>query len=525
MGRSLLSQITKMNSNICLILFGVLIAHVVLSTAENTEDNNNLSEVALSRIARAANADPGPGRNKASKKNKKAKKVNTNNKKAKRNNRKNKKARKTNKKNNKSKKATRRNKKSKKANRRNKKSKNANKKNKKSKKANRKNKNSRKANRKNRKSKKANKKRTKKQNKSRKNNSQKSALRQEIPEVPEICLTEAVKTLYNGLAKKASYFERQVKRIEKRVPIIANKLEKAGDYNQAANNMANIVPSCPNNLTFTAEFLSFELGLCNTSITENCQPPIYNQTQIDECKPIVTTFMQETEVCYNLTRDETGTDACECWESEELKKIYDALAGCNIKESNENVTNSFKECKKAVSECNRAETDAFPVYVNCSNNQINIDDLKKEAELLANNINALTQAVTAVEKAIAPARRRIIRAAATTCSDFIGLVEKLAELAPASTEITAVAEDIVNSDVTCTAEEKLELDVQKAALEELIVEAKDALAVILEHLAVLLPGTTLDIVTTPLPTLPTVITTTTAGTRRRMRGFVNQFVI
>ena len=100
----------------------------------------------------------------------------------------------------------------------------------------------------------------------------------------------------------------------------------------------------------------------------------------------------------------------------------------------------------------------------------------------------------------------------------------VAELAPASTEITAVAEDIVNSDVTCTAEEKLELDVQKAALEELIVEAKDALAVILEHLAVLLPGTTLDIVTTPLPTLPTVITTT-AGTRRRMRGFVNQFVI
>merc|ERR1711971_41649 len=504
MGRSLLSQITEMKTNICLVLFGVLIAHVVLSTAENTEDKNNLSEVALSRIARAANADPGPGRNKSSKKNKKAKKVNTNNKKAKRNNRKNKKAKKANKK---SKKAIRSNKKSKKANRK------------------KKNKKSRKANRKNRKSKKANKKRTKKQNKSRKNNSQKSALRQEIPEVPEICLTEAVKTLYNGLAKKASYFERQVKRIEKRVPIIANKLEKAGDYNQAANNMANIVPSCPNNLTFTAEFLSFELGLCNTSITENCQPSIYNQTQIDECKPIVTTFMQETQVCYNLTRDETGTDACECWESEELKKIYDALAGCNIKESNENVTNSFKECKKAVSECNRAETDAFPVYVNCSNNQININDLKKEAELLANNINALTQAVTAVEKAIAPARRRIIRAAATTCSDFIGLVEKLAELAPASTEITAVAEDIVNSDVTCTAEEKLELDVQKAALEELIVEAKDALAVILEHLAVLLPGTTLDIVTTPLPTLPTVITTTTAGTRRRMRGFVNQFVI
>ena len=419
--RSLLSQITKMKSNICLILFGVLIAHVVLSTAENTEDKNNLSEVALSRIARAANSDPGPGRNKASKKNKKAKKVNTNNKKAKRNNRKNKKARKTNKKNNKSKKATRRNKKSKKANRRNKKSKKANKKNKKSKKANRKNKNSRKANRKNRKSKKANKKRTKKQNKSRKNNSQKSALRQEIPEVPEICLTEAVKTLYNGLAKKASNFERQEKRIEKRVPIIQNKLEKAGDYIQAANNMANIAPSCPMQLYPSAIHSSFMLGNCEANITENCQPPIYNQIQIDECKPLVTAFIQETEVCFNLTRDETGTKACDCWEGEALKNISDALTDCNIQESNENVTLRFKECKNAVGECNKAETDAFPVYVSCRNNPIRI--LKKEAKLLANNINALNQAVTAVETLTAPSRR-IIRAVATTCPDFIGLVEK-----------------------------------------------------------------------------------------------------
>ena len=344
-----------MKTNICLIFFGVLIAHVVLSTAENTEDKNNLSEVALSRISRAANADPGPGRNKANKKNKKTKKVNRKNKKAKKNNRKNKKSKKANRRNKKSKKANRKNKKSKKANRKNKKSKKANRKNKKSKKANRKNKKSKKANRKNKKSKKANKKRTKKQNKSRTNKSQKNALRQDIP---EICLTEAVKTLYNGLARKASNFDTQMKRTEKRVPIIKNKLEKAGDYKQAANNMANIVPSCPANLTFTADSLTLELWTCEASITEKCKPPIYNQTQIDECKPVVTAFMQVTEVCFNSTRDETGTKACECWESEALKNISDALAGCIIDESNKNVTLSFKECKNAVSECNKAETDA-----------------------------------------------------------------------------------------------------------------------------------------------------------------------
>ena len=107
---------------------------------------------------------------------------------------------------------------------------------------------------------------------------------------------------------------------------------------------------------------------------------------------------------------------------------------------------------------------------------------------------------------------------------FLFLIILVAELAPASTEITSVAEDIVNSDVTCTADEKLELDVQKAALEKLIVEAKNALEAIQATLEEE-TGTTLEIVTTPLPTLPTVITTTAAGTRRRMRGFVNQFVI
>ena len=75
----------------------------------------------------------------------------------------------------------------------------------------------------------------------------------------------------------------------------------------------------------------------------------------------------------------------------------------------------------------------------------------------------------------------------------------------------------------CTDAEKLELDVQKAALEELIVQAKAALEAIQDILEEE-TGSTLEIVTTPLPTSPT-LTTTTAAARRRMRGFVNQFLV
>ena len=102
----------------------------------------------------------------------------------------------------------------------------------------------------------------------------------------------------------------------------------------------------------------------------------------------------------------------------------------------------------------------------------------------------------------------------------------VAELDPESTEITSVAEDIVSSDVTCTEKEKLELEVQKAALDELIVEAEAALDVIQKQLEEI-TGTTLEIVTTPLPTEPATepATVTTAAARRRVRGFVNQFKI
>ena len=440
-----------MKSNIFLILLGVLIAYAVLSIAENTEDNSLSEEASSYRLARAAKADP--DKNKASKKNKKAKKKSKRNQKAKNAVKTNKKAQKANRKNKKSVKARKKNKK---ANRKNKKTQKARKNNKKAnsnksqkarkknKKANRRNRKSKKS-RKNRKSNKANKKdkktkkskkrdkkrKSKKSKKSKKKNnmngknsrkikSQKNAL----VEVPEKCLTDAVKTLYNGVAKKALNFERQVKRIENRVPVIAKKLLKAGEYKHSSNNMANIAPSCPPGLAFEAEDLSIELGTCEKNITESCQPPEVNQAQIYDCKPLVEAFINLTKECYKLTNveDVSGTDACDCWESKELKDLFVNLTFCVIKDSEQNVTDRFKECKNAVSSCNKEKTAAFPVFVNCSYNPI--EDLEADAKLLADNINALNQAVTAVENAAAPARRRIIRAAATNCSDFIGNVEK-----------------------------------------------------------------------------------------------------
>ena len=205
---------TKMISKHIIILFGALVALVVLSAAENTEENSLTEEVAPSRLVRAADADPGKSR----KKSRKLKKNKNTGKKKSRKTKKNKK----DKSKRISKKAIKKEKKSKRKN--NKASmKQKIPKKRKNKKSTRKNKNKKaiKKNKKSRKNKKANKKR---KNKNQKKNRQQQ--RTDV-EVSGTCVSEIVNTLNN---KKATNFVRQLKRINVRLPKIEKKLGKASDY-------------------------------------------------------------------------------------------------------------------------------------------------------------------------------------------------------------------------------------------------------------------------------------------------------
>ena len=74
--------------------------------------------------------------------------------------------------------------------------------------------------------------------------------------------------------------------------------------------------------------------------------------------------------------------------------------------------------------------------------------------------------------------------------------------------------------MTCTPEEKLEIVELETALEELIVQAEADLKAIQAQLEEE-TGSTLEIVTTPLPTSPIV----TTAARMRMRGLVNKFMV
>merc|ERR1712045_42153 len=83
MGRSIRrSPSLKMNSKICLILFGLLVALAVLSAAENSEESSLSEEVASARLTRDAEAGK-------SKKNKKGKRKGRKNNRGKKRNNKN----------------------------------------------------------------------------------------------------------------------------------------------------------------------------------------------------------------------------------------------------------------------------------------------------------------------------------------------------------------------------------------------------------------------------------------------------
>merc|ERR1740123_1871322 len=411
------------------------------------EENSLSEEIASSRLARAADADPGKRK---------------------------------------------RNKKSKRKNKASKK----NKSNKKSKKAEKK---------KNKAEKKKNKKAEKKKNKKAKRKNKSNMARQSST-VPDTCVSSAVNTLYNGLSKKASNFDRQLKRIEARLPKIESKRGKMTEYNQTMEDLVAANSSCPAGNQTEIDALIATLGACESQISTACATPMINQTQIDECKTIVEGFVAEVETCFGLNSDPAA--ACACWEGDAMAELEMGLKGCVIKESEANVTAGFKACKGAVSSCNKATSSAIPVLVACSKTEA---DLVAEAEQVANNIEALNQAKTAVEAAAS----RSIRAVATNCTEYIALVDMLVELSVESPEITDVAEDIVTSSVTCTDAEKATLATSVTALDEVIAEAEAALNVIQDILEDA-TGSTAAIETTPL------VSVTTAASRMRMRGFMKQ---
>ena len=276
-------------------------------------------------------------------------------------------------------------------------------------------------------------------------NSRKDQRRGKNSTTTDDCIKIAVDALYNGLAKKASNFDRQSMRIETRVPIIASKLEKAGDYADLATELNTTVVKCSEGSIdqAIADGVVEVLHNCKDQITTACAAPKVDQEQIDECKIIVKAFQEGSELCINATKKEDKDKACECWESEEYAKLVKNIKGCVIKESEKNVTDRFKDCKDAVKICNSAQKESAPLLLNCTGSSFtntkeatttekattakeptNTIEATNEAETLKKNIKALGKAKVAI-KAVAGTTTNpeaLPDRAELTCAVFIKLI-------------------------------------------------------------------------------------------------------
>merc|ERR1712079_301877 len=314
MGRSIRrSPSLKMNSKICLILFGLLVALAVLSAAENSEENSLSAlseEVASARLTREAEAGKRKRNNKAkrSKKNKKNKKKGKKAKKAKKG-RKNKKGK--NRKNRKGKKS---------------------KKNKKGKRKGRKNRGNR------------------------KNGNRKSART-----VNGKCLETAMLGM-NRWRLVVANFNKQKTRIAKQAEIAGKKGGKKSVFAPIALKLVDLgggnksALSCSGSTTSSGAKqltnLTNTLFACEVAVNKSCSTsfPAPNKTFVDACATDIKLFETLAAECYSLSKEATADKACTCWTAPEFTISSEKVKSCKIS-STASIAAGLKSCKEAFSKC------------------------------------------------------------------------------------------------------------------------------------------------------------------------------
>ena len=141
------------------------------------------------------------------------------------------------------------------------------------------------------------------------------------------------------------------------------------DFTQFTVLIENFAPECPSEESAFKKLVQ-KLRSYQTNITVNCQPPSINQTKIDECSPIVEGFISEIEECFDYTQIGDGMAieaACKCWQDATLAELFEPLKkDCVIKDIQDIVKMRFRECKTAVSDYKKAQTEFLPLYKNCT---------------------------------------------------------------------------------------------------------------------------------------------------------------
>merc|ERR1712156_1285892 len=361
---------TKMNSKICLILFGLLVALAVLASAENHEESSLSEELGSSRVARSADADAARRKRKTLRKRKRTQKKGL---------------KKRNKNKSKRRKNTKRTKKTKKGKRKN-------------------NKGTRKSTR---------------------------TLDGMCIE-NAVTAMKRWKDVVANFDKQKTRIEKQASIAGKKsgkqsvFGPIALKLVDLGGGNKSALTCSG---SATSEGALQLTNLTSTLFDCEVAVNASCTTdfPMPNMTFVDACVNATDLFKTLATECMTMSKEATATEACACWSAPEMTMASEAVKDCKITEVSA-IAQGLKACKDAFSTCRKFEDEAVSSMAACS---VSTDALKAKAAALSQSKTAMDAAASTVAGITGSSRKvrglaRGKRAAAADAAAFITTIVTIA---------------------------------------------------------------------------------------------------
>jgi len=229
----------------------------------------------------------------------------------------------------------------------------------------------------------------KKSNKKRKSGRQTSTL--------PSCFSKMFK--YASKYKKAGNIFRQVKRTEGNKDKIEKKAAKKGDFNSTLMTLTSALggnktaPKCAGNETASRQFadtLSL-LDKCEADVEAACKFPS-NVTIQTACKEAGEKFLNDIDAC--LKPSLSDDDACTCFDGLDLDATLTTIDGCSTKGDNDAVLAEKNKCKKAFSDCKKAEDQSVSLVDTCKE-QLKCGGVssKEEGEKALKILNPLSDAL------------------------------------------------------------------------------------------------------------------------------------
>ena len=256
-------------------------------------------------------------------------------------------------------------------------------------------------------------------------------VRQTGRSVDGACVESAV-TVMKRWRTVVANFDKQMTRVMKQAEIAGKKTDKKAAFAPIALKLVDLGGGNKSALTCSGSAdsdgakqltnLTQTLFDCEKMVNSSCTTdfPKPNSTFIDECNATVTAFKTKAAECEAKAKEATAADACTCFSSEEMKNASAAVTSCKLNTTG--VSSGLKACKEAFSKCRKFEDDAISSMAACS---VSVDKLKEKAAALYKSKAAMDDAKAKVKKTTGSSKAlRRARAAATTCAEFITLVEK-----------------------------------------------------------------------------------------------------